>query len=355
MRCTHELLRLARRIHAAYEQRAAQSLLERQTDWSHLEECILHVQQQRRLMEKARSCGWHLAAEKHGQHLPAVLRACSEAMREMQDRLLEPPYQPPRLVDLLAELQNVELEFDEVIIDKKNFLAVQTEAIVLEEIDLGRFSIKLHWSRLAQQISADCFEIVPIDPHPASSNEDVPHPHVRSRHLCAGEATLPLQKALEQGRLTDAFHLIRSVLETYNAASAYVALDDWEGMSCWNCGATASEDDRYFCESCDHDVCYDCTSFCKKCDNVRCSSCQTRCEVCNEACCPRCLKTSACSELSCCEDCLRVCTVCSAEVASSELDEATERCPTCQDAITEADVPESDALIPATSSDGEMS
>jgi hypothetical protein len=54
MRSIHELLRLATRIRAAYEQRAAQSLQERQADWYQLEYRVQQAQQQRHRLEKAR-------------------------------------------------------------------------------------------------------------------------------------------------------------------------------------------------------------------------------------------------------------------------------------------------------------
>ena len=337
-----ELIRLARRLHAVYEQCRVQREQEQQIAWNHLQERFEQAHRQRHLLEKARSRGWHLAADQQQNRLQSVLRTVHDAVREMQGQLLEPPYLVPCLKDLLAELQYLDMEFDEIVIDKKNFLAVQTKSIVLKGIDLGRFSLRLHWPRLAQNTYVECFEVVALDPNPASGNQDVPHPHVRSRLLCTGEATMPLQKALEQGRLTDAFHLIRSVLETYNPDSAYTSLDDWEGVSCWNCGCSTSEDDRSFCEGCDRDVCYDCTSSCKQCDHMRCTSCQTRCDVCNEACCYRCLTTSACSELGCCKDCLRVCAGCSAEVAPGELDGETELCPTCREAQTTTKTDESE-------------
>jgi hypothetical protein len=54
--------------------------------------------------------------------------------------------------------------------------------------------------------------------------------------------------------------------------------------------------------------------------------------------------------MRCCKDCLKVCASCSAEVAASELDEATERCRTCQDQAsdTEAAATESElsTLVP---------
>ena len=343
----HDLIRLARKIHAAYQQTASRLALEQQADWSHLQHRFELAQQQRELVEKARSHGWHLAAHQQQDQLRALLRSLAESLRDAQEKMLLPPQPIPCLKDLLAELQSVEREFDDVVY-QKSFLAVQTEAIVLKGIDLGRFSIRFFWSRLKQKASLDCFEVVALEANSARGNEDITHPHVRSRSLCAGDATLPLQKALEDGRLTDAFHLIQIVLQNYNADSAYASLDDWESVSCWNCGYTTNEDDRSFCEGCDQDVCSDCTSTCKHCDRYRCTSCQVRCDVCNEPCCSGCQETSDHSELSCCKDCLRTCTACDAEVASSEFDEDSELCPVCCEAqdSAEADAANNDEPIP---------
>jgi hypothetical protein len=258
----HQRLRLAKQIHAAYLRQAAQAALEQQVDWSQLEHRFHLAKQQRQLIDKARQRGWHLAAESQQAQLRSLLRVVAESLREAQEKLLLPPPRPPGLKDLMAELQNLDLEFDDVVWDQQGFVAVQTDSIVLKDIDLGRFAIRFYWPRLLQNASLGCFDVVALDTNAARRNEDVTHPHVRSRQLCAGEATLPLQKALVQGRLTDAFHLIRSVLETYNPDSAYASLDDWEGISCWNCGYSTSEDDRCFCEGCDQDVCSDCTSMC---------------------------------------------------------------------------------------------
>ncbi len=264
----------------------------------------------------------------------------------MRKRWLESPKQIPSLKDLFAELQHLDEEFDEVILDaRKPFLAIQTESIVLKEKNLGPFLLRLHWPRLTERADIECFDVVALKPNPAGRDQGVTHPHVKDSLLCTGDATIPLQKALEQGRLVDAFCLLRSVLETYNPHSAYVALESWDGVSCWNCGYAASEDDSYYCESCNHDVCSDCTSSCQQCDRTYCSSCQARCSVCDESCCDRCLQTSACSDLSCCANCLAACSSCKAEVASSELDEESTLCPTCRDKQAEGDnaAPETDA------------
>ena len=332
MRSMQELLSLARRIHAVYERKISVCERDADSDWEGLERRFYEVQRQRRIIQKAKMHGWRLAVQQLQAPFASALRGCSEAANEVRDRWIERPPEVPSLRDLLGELQQLGEEFGTPVLDdRKNFIAIQTKAIVLEGIYLGEFLIRLHWPRLAEKADSECFEVVAADPHPAGNNPNVTHPHVKNNSLCAGEATRPLALALEQGRLVDAFCLIRSVLETYNSGSAHVSLENWEGVSCWNCGYEASGDDTYLCGCCEHDVCYDCTSSCNQCDRSYCSSCQTRCDVCEEPCCHRCLQKSACSEISCCAGCLRVCAVCEAEVAPSEFDKATARCLDCQE------------------------
>ncbi len=354
MRPTRALRRLAQRLHTVYEQRHVRGEQDRRSsDWHRLAMRYDDVQRLHGLIEKAESHGWHLAACKHKERLSVLLGALSEAAHEVRDDWLEHPAPPPQLKDLRAELQHLEIEFGDIVIARKGAsITVQTDAIVLEEIKLGRFSIRLHWLKLAEKSDVDCFEIVALDPNPAANSESVTHPHVKDQHLCAGDASIPIQKALAQGRFVDAFCLVRCVLQTYNAKSAYTSLEEWNGVSCWNCGSSTNADDAYFCESCSHDVCSDCTSTCLQCDRTYCASCQTRCPECESPCCRRCLKTSEHSETSCCADCLKVCAACGAKVAASEFDEATERCPDCLDEETEVEA-ENDVSLPTSSSNGD--
>jgi hypothetical protein len=295
---------------------------------------------------------WHIAAGHHRQQLRSVVNQFTQALWDSQAKLAEPPRQPiPSLWDLFLELQHVHAEFDKVTADhKKKYLAVQTDAIVLKGTYLGRFSLHLRWPRLVDRAGAECFDIVALDPHPSSLNEDVTHPHVKDQTLCAGDATMPLEKALEQGRLTDAFQLVRSVLETYNPHSVHVSLDDWDATNCWECGCCTDTDDRYCCDCCDHDVCSDCTLSCPHCGLVRCRSCQTRCGACKEPCCSNCLKVLVSSSLRYCPSCRSACVRCDAEVGTNELDEETGLCPACLKAQ-----PNPEAVTAVPSSHGESS
>ena len=63
-----------------------------------------------------------------------------------------------------------------------------TESITLQDVELGSFAIDFVWSRLAQQRGSSCFDIVALDPNPATGRDEVNHPHVNDLDLCAGDA-----------------------------------------------------------------------------------------------------------------------------------------------------------------------
>jgi hypothetical protein len=152
---------------------------------------------------------------------------------------------------VLADLRELEEEFGGLDINlRARRLAVTTEPVELEWVHLGPFAIRLCWTRLQQNPGPLNFEIEALEPNPAASDETVTHPHVRRGVLCAGCATLPIRRALEQGRLTDAFCLVRSVLTTYNRESPHVALDEWSGSHCGACEAAVDRDDLISCERC---------------------------------------------------------------------------------------------------------
>jgi hypothetical protein len=244
MKPIRELIRLARQIHMAYEHGAAVQSRVPQVDWQRLKQTFVDIRRWRRLLAKAMSRGWRLAAQLQQQALLRALNYLRHVANEMHTRSMVEMTPVPSRCDLMGELQHLQDDFGAVIIDwSAKTLAVETDAIVLEDFNLGSFRLRLHWPRLA---GADCFDVVARAPKRAGSDQNVTHPHVRHHKLCAPEATLPLQRTLEQGRLGDAFCLIRSVLETYNDSSAYVRLKDWEGVSCWSCSGELSSDDRSF-------------------------------------------------------------------------------------------------------------
>ncbi len=171
----------------------------------------------------------------------------------------------PPLREILAELKQVKDEFgpNQVEYDRKQFrLTVVTEPIELEGFYLGEFEIRLELLHLSDATRYKAYTVVAIDPHPATSNDGVTHQHVSDDRLCEGDAAVPITNALAAGRLADFFTLVRSVLTTYNSGSAYVSLENWEGVQCYDCGYTTSAGDVSYCESCGHEYCDDCVSIC---------------------------------------------------------------------------------------------
>lgn len=140
---------------------------------------------------------------------------------------------------------------------QEHTVSAVTEEIVLEGVDLGRFEIALKWDKLG---CSQPYAVIALDPNPAASSSDTTHPHVQDGSLCEGDGRMPIRQALRQGRLLDFFIMVRQVLETYNAASAYVSLDQWHGIDCHDCGRLVAGDDRYTCERCEVDVCGDCST-----------------------------------------------------------------------------------------------
>jgi hypothetical protein len=245
-----------------------------------------------------------------------------------------------RAADLLAELRQLEDDFGGVRIGwQEGYLAVETEAITLEEVPLGSFAIELYGDRLPRRADSSCFEIVALQPNPAASDERVTHPHVLNQHLCAGDAGRALARALEQGRLADAFSLVASVLRHYNPDSPHVALAAWGGEECHDCGHTMREGDSSFCEGCDHDFCEDCTSGCTACSSIRCHRCLSTCAVCQELCCRGCLEATGPAGRPCCPSCRSRCAVCGAELPNDELHPESRCCAACQVAATSAAQP----------------
>ena len=264
------------------------------------------------------------------RQLYTLARVVQNAVTQTCNNLDKPGVSVPNLRHWLDELRQLEDEFSGLHLDfKKKTLSVTTDPIELEDVFLGPFAIRLFWDRLAGEANSQCFEIEALQPNPAATNDEVTHPHVRNGVLCAGDACVPIRRALEQGRLVDACCLVRSVLTTYNASSPHVALDQWGGVECHDCGCGAHSDDLSCCTACCYDFCQDCIRSCCTCHDSRCGECLERCSVCAEHFCPGCLLCSAHSRKRCCRSCLQACTACGAQVASDELDPQTQSCPSC--------------------------
>jgi uncharacterized Zn finger protein (UPF0148 family) len=227
------------------------------------------VQRNWRMYKKAQALGWNRAADVLFGRLNSSIAAVNAASQPIPR-----PQLPdiPRARDILAEIDSLGDEFDEVeILHKERRIDVTTDEITLAGVALGPFTIKLNFAALAQRRDVLAFAIHAQQANPAASKNGCTHPHVMDKHLCAGDATVPIACALSEGRIGDAFQLVNRVLHTYNPGSAYVSLDDWDGQTCSDCGTTTSS--LYHCGHCESDFCDDCIRVCDRCRDSICIGC----------------------------------------------------------------------------------
>ncbi len=250
-----------------------------------------NIQRLRRQIGRARERGWHRAAAQLTEDLAGTLDDCRREL-ENASRALQSCH-PKRHVssasDIYRDLLALYDEFEDVNIDlDKHVLSVTTDRIVLEYIRFGRFEIRLDWRRLGD---AQPYRVVALDPNPAARRDDVTHPHVQDEQLCEGEGRAAIQAALAECRLHDFFLLISQLLHTYGKGSAYVELENWDGIPCDDCGDSIDEDSRYYCDRCGSTLCGSCSISCHGCDNGFCSDCVSSCCRCGQEFCSSCLET----------------------------------------------------------------
>ena len=276
-------------------------------------QALAHLEETRHRLDTCLNRGWHAAADKLVAKVKVVLRDLPYAISELERATNASQLTLPSLRHIYEELRQTQQEFGRLKYDPaENTLSTFTEPIELEGLFLGDFEIQLQITALAEMKDSNTLRVIALDPHPAACNDAVTHPHVSEEFLCAGDATVPIQAALAQGRIADLFMLVRSVLQTYNPSSPYVAVGDWEGVSCYECGYTIPPDDGYYCESCDNTHCEECISCCGSCNTYLCRQCMSSCFACEESYCESCLKEcTECGEAFCpscmkenlCKDC----------------------------------------------------
>ena len=258
-----------------------------------------------RIFQRAVDRCWYPAAEKIRSRISRNLTDFSHHLEQLKNILNTDDIKLPKLGDIVAELLQIEQEFGELIFDlKARTISVITESIVLDEISFGPFEIRLFLNDIEKLTTESPYKIIAIEPNPAGSDCNVTHPHVSYEKLCEGDGFIPIRKAIQQGRLCDFFTIIVQILQTYNPDSPYVSLDDWEGISCYDCGYTAAGDECYFCEDCEHDYCSSCSTYCQICDTTICMGCSVTCPECDQPVCHSCTaKCKECEEIFC-ERCL---------------------------------------------------
>jgi hypothetical protein len=248
---------------------------------------------------------WFAAAAEVASELCCTLRRMTYDLNRLQALADGAERQPPGCAELAAELRQAEREFGELRYDRKRqFVAVATEAIELEGIDLGEFEIRLLLaSREAAPGPEDLYRVVALTPHPAASDETVTHPHVREERLCAGDAGAAIRSALDHGRICDFFLLVKAVLEKYNSGSPFVRPENWEGGACYDCGRGLGGE-SYCCPDCENDFCSECISVCQQCGSSHCDNCLTMCQACEESVCANCLRRCPDCRKAICRACL---------------------------------------------------
>ena len=273
--------------------------------------------------------GWQVAT----RHVQTVLKTSleehtgeiQECLRLLASQASDKP--PVTVLTIYDELRALHDEFNEVSFSLRGqTLSIVSEEVILEGVYLGEFEIRLDWGGLP---ASQSYDVIAVDARPAALSESTTHPHVQANLLCAGEAKVPIGRALAEGRLSDFFQIVNNTLHTYNSSSAYVALEDWDGIPCANCGTGTNEDYRTSCVACECTLCDGCASSCYDCCDSLCYECLHRCRGCDDVQCRHCLKT---------------CPHCSARVCSSCHDNENERCKLCHEEESE----ESDVGQPAT-------
>jgi hypothetical protein len=248
--------------------------------------------------------GWTNCHEPLRKRLEFCVMGCLERLQRLTHELstIAPNPLPPTLRAIFGELSALPGEFDGFRLDLAHeTISVTTDRIILEDIDLGPFVIRLNWKRIGEH---RCYNVIALDANPASESSDVTHPHVRDEVLCEGDGQQALRRALSAGRLSDFFQIVIQILNTYNGGSAYCSLSDWEGTACGDCGRCVSEDDRSYCERCERDLCLDCLQYCAGCETRLCTSCTEQCQSCDARLCLSCRRS--CDHCDCvhCANCL---------------------------------------------------
>ncbi len=301
---THEQaqwLRLAVAIYAAHQNKpASPASVELPTATWQMCRTVAHR------IATARARGWLYAVERLERDFHSLVRELRGELDTLCARFnsLETVTRFATVRDIYHDLLALCSEFEQVAYDRRGHtLSVTTEPIELEGLFLGPFEIRFKWGEFAQS-GLPHYQVIATDPHPAGANDSVTHPHVEDESVCEGDGRGPIRKALEQGRLLDFFLIVAGILRTYNDGSPYVALTDWDGVNCSDCGGNMSADDRWSCERCGEDLCDDCRLACTGCDGTFCGNDIICCTKCNDYYCSGCLPNHQSEESLTCQNCL---------------------------------------------------
>jgi hypothetical protein len=321
-----EVLRLARALHSAWRtqpQSSGRTPIEEA--WCSLDEEFAELQRARYRVELATAKNLALTLPRLKEQLTVRLIQATRQFEQLRG-LYAPTAEPPDLGEWIREVRQLEAEFGAVEVRWTDRVIVAvTEPIELRGIALGSFAIEFDWQPSHRARGAKSFAIIALQPNTPTGREDITHPHVQDGVLCAGDAVGPLERALADGHLTDAFLLVQSVLVTYNANSPYIPLSEWDGTLCGDCGRRVDRESRYTCEHCERDLCDECAETCSACSETRCADCMEPCDVCQARHCRGSL-TDTDNDRSVCSECLITCARCEQSIPKDELDAHTQHC-----------------------------
>ena len=275
------------------------------------------LQTGRRNLEQCTNRGWSGAAAQLTSRLENKLHDLPYSIEQALQMMINAKTHLPSPRQVIEDLRQLQDEFGRVECNlQERTVSVFTDPIELGGIFLGDFELRLEIDKLAQLRDSSAFRVIAQDPHPASTNDCVTHPHVSEEYLCAGDASVALVQALATGRICDAFLLVKSVLETYNPSSPYVSLDDWYGFPCYDCGYVTDEENSFYCDACDQSFCDECFSYCRSCETSLCRGCLSECPACEEPACESCMSACRECEETMCTSCLEdeLCSSCKEEM-----------------------------------------
>jgi hypothetical protein len=331
------LIRLAGWLQRCWQQAHRRPVPDLEYEWTQLRNRWEAVRRAHRQVAMAVAHGWLLCLPECKKQLAECLRHLADASCALSSAYSQDDLPVLSLRHWLEEMTQLHEEFDGVTISREQGkIRVATPPITLREVSLGAFAIDLRSK--GGTLSIASFEIEALDPSAANSDSDIFHPHVRDGELCAGDAKVPIRKALEEGRLVDAFLMIQSTLQTYNPRSAYVTLDKWHGEICSDCSETVDPQDSYVCERCHCTLCSQCRSECSSCSTAYCPSCIHTCADCKESYCRGCLEESESRQALYCRHCRASCNKCGNLVGQEELDAEHQYCPACTEDALESDL-----------------
>lgn len=296
---SRDLLRVAAELHSKVASVEVRTFdLPHQT-WANTERLFRQV-------ETARNRGWRLSSQRKQREATVMLSRLLNQLGSIDQLLRHETRASPQtsIADIYSDLIALREQYSAIACDRRGkTLSVTTEPIELQEVYLGPFEVRLDWSEMGRAEPPQ-YRVVALDPHPAATDDSITHPHVQDEIVCEGEGQSAIKRALAECRLFDFFTIIANLLRTYGASSPYVPLSRWHGLSCTDCAAIVSDDDRWTCTRCESVVCDQCGFCCSDCGDSFCNSCITECSGCHEVSCHACLTHCECCCDHFCASCL---------------------------------------------------